>query len=571
MIDYGLLSDMGLIVSMATLLAFATKYLKQPPILAYMVAGIVMGPLGLSIITQRAETMALSELGIAFLLFGAAIDINLNKLRGVGIVSFVSCLLQVALTFAFSFIASVFLGLNGIESVYVGVILSFSSTMVIIKMLSDEKHLDTLHGRLLIGVLVLQDLLIITIMPVLRMLGTPLQLESVAITLFNGVGLFCLAVVVNKFVAPHILRYVSKSQELLFLTSITACFAFMGLVQMLGFSLAIGAFVAGIALSTPLYGPEISGRVRPLRDFFATIFFVTLGLQITAPLGLTEIGLGLALTGIAIIVKPVITMAIYLLLGYGGRVSLTVGLLLGQISEFSFIVASTGLILNHVSNRLFSVITLAILLSILLTPYAFKSTHPLFELIKILINKLHVGHIHFFHRRTPEKTLSKKMRGHVVIVGFDRMGQQLNEAVKDPLIVDYNPEIIDQCTEKGLQCIYGDAENEHVLENMELKYAKMIVSTIPDPEAVETLILRSRKENPHIILIVRASTLDEAQLYYKLGADLVILPEFIAGHKTAEIIQEVSFKKNKLTEMRQKHMELLEHAIVDRMGRRIRS
>jgi len=565
MINYSFLFEIGLIVSCATVFGYVARYLRQPPIAAYMLAGLLLGPLGFSVISGRPEILALSELGIAFLLFGAAIDINLNKLRGVGVVSFAMTILQLSLTFIFSYYTALFFNLPTQEAIYVGVVLAFSSTMIVIKLLSDERQLDTLHGRLIIATLVLQDLVIIMLMPILDLMGQTVPLEVVAGLVFKGLGLFCIAVVLNRFVFPRVLHFVSKSSELLYLTSLTLCFSFMGLAHMLGFSLAIGAFVAGIALSTFYYGPEIAGRIASLKDFFATIFFVTLGLQITTLVGWELFPMLLSFIALAIIIKPIFTSLLTLLFGYGGRTSLAVGTLLGNVSEFSFIIASIGVTSGKISSPVFSSLVVVIIVSMVATPYFAKYQHGLFSLLSRATQVVPLNLLHFFRRRTPEKTLAcTVLKNHTIIVGCDRMGEQVLGAVKHPLVVDYNPDVIDNLTARNISCIYGDAENTHVQNLMCLKKADVLVVAIPDVEATENLLINARRANKKMVIFARANTVQDALVYYSMGADLVLLPELIAGTQAAGFLKKYAKSRKSVKKLRIDHLNFLEKTVRQR-------
>ncbi|MBR9707503.1 MAG: hypothetical protein GOV15_03645, partial [Candidatus Diapherotrites archaeon] len=316
-IDSVFLFEIGLIIIAATVATILLKKFKQPNVLSYVVAGILIGPFGLSLVSSGANILALSELGIAFLLFGTAVKINLNKLKGLGSVVTIIGVVQVLVTFALGYIAAVFMGLAEIPAMYIGMILAFSSTMIVIKVLADTYRLNTLYGRIAIGVLIVQDLLVVVAIAMLSSLGGPVSYDGMLAIVLNGFGLFSIALVSNRLIFPYLLNFISDSKELLFLTSISTCFVFMGLADFFGFSIALGAFIAGLSLSAFRYNLEISGKVLPLRDFFSTMFFVTLGMQLNLALGFSSWMLAISLIILVLVVKPLIIMVIGWLQGYG--------------------------------------------------------------------------------------------------------------------------------------------------------------------------------------------------------------------------------------------------------------
>ncbi len=554
MSGYAILSDIGLMVVTATLLGFVAKKLRQPLLLAYVVAGITLGPLGLGLITGSEEIRALSELGIAFLLFGAGVEISLDKLRGMGFVSTLAGVIQVALTFLLGFTVSRLLGLPQMASVFIGLIVSFSSTMIIIKILSDNRALDTLHGRLLTGILIVQDIIVILVLPFISERVELMSADAFVGILYSGVWLIVIAFLANKFVVPKVLNFAVRSQELLFLTAVSTCFAFMWIATQLHFSIAIGAFIAGMSLSAFTCNMEILGKIKSLRDFFATLFFVSLGMQLTSISPENYLILLGALLAIVVIAKPLISAMIYFLLGYGARVSVTTGMALGQVSEFSFIIAMLGLNLGVFTPELFSVVTIVIIFSILLTPYSFRYNNKVYYLFHRIERKITRE---FFSRRVIREEPKKEWKDHVVLIGCDRSGNRILPRIgkRKLLIVDYNPDVVESLKERGYNVIFGDAYNEEVRERLFLDKAKMIISTIPDVETTKTLIKEVKKKNKKVIFFARAHTPHDVIELYDAGADIVVIPESLAGEKMGEYIRVAMKGKEKLALARNKHME----------------
>ncbi|MBU4407003.1 MAG: cation:proton antiporter, partial [Candidatus Altiarchaeota archaeon] len=278
-----ILWDLGIIVLTATLLGLIARVLKQPLILAYVVAGVLIGPAAFRLITSGHMISTFAEMGIAFLLFMVGLELDLSRLKQVGRVSVLCGLGQIAITFVFGFLLSTLLGFQQLESFYIAFILTISSTMVVIKLLSDKNELDTLHGKIALGILLVQDIVTILVLALLTNIGS-LSLSTVADPLLKGLGLVSIAIVAGVYVTPFLLRYIARSIELLFLFALSWCFVFAASSFVLGLSIGVGAFLAGLSLAAFPYNIEIIGRIKSLRDFFATIFFVSLGMQIPAHL-----------------------------------------------------------------------------------------------------------------------------------------------------------------------------------------------------------------------------------------------------------------------------------------------
>jgi len=274
-----LLFTIGIILIVATFFAYIAKVFKQPLIPAYIIAGLVLGPIGLKVIQDVEVIHSLSEIGIVFLLFIVGLEMDLKKLRTVGFVTLITGVLQVVLTFFAGYFTSLLLGFDHINAVYTGLVIAFSSTMIVIKLLFDEDELSTLHGRIILGVLFIQDLIVIVALMILGG-STTFSLGSVGLSLLKFIFLLFIAYAINKFIAFRIFRFAAKSSELLFLLSVATCFVFAMGAYLLDFSIAIGAFFGGITLANLPYNLNIIARINSLKDFFATIFFVSLGLQL---------------------------------------------------------------------------------------------------------------------------------------------------------------------------------------------------------------------------------------------------------------------------------------------------
>lgn len=552
--QYALLYNIGLIVIVSTVLFYIFRVFKQPSITAYIISGIMLGPFGFSLITNQQEIMVLSELGVAFLLFMVGVELDFSKLGKVSKVCLIAAILQSSIGFFTGYGISKFLNYSGLEPYYLGLAVAFSSTMVVVKILSDKKKLNALRGRISIGILLIQDIVIILALSLLSKTGITFSSEIMIQTLINGLGLVAISVVLGKFILPHILKYSADNRELFFLVCVATAFLFISLSSFLGFSIAIGGFIGGLALATYPFNVEIRNEILPLRDFFTVIFFTSLGMQVNFSFLVNLLFPFLLFLVVLVILKPIVISIILGSLGYGSKIPILVGLGLAQGSEFVFVLADQGMKLGHITPETYTLIISLILVSIAGTPYLHKFGIRLGD---------------YFSRRFPTGFLSRhkvkdieemeeRLKDHIILLGCDRSGGEVLKEISDHdvVVVDHNPEIIDKVQKQNYLSVYGEADSKEILERVDVKDAKMVVSTIPDFESNEWLIRKVKKINKDIIFITKANRKIEALNLYKVGADLVVLPERIAGGKISQEIKK--FRKGKLKEIEKEKMKDIE-------------
>lgn len=572
--------DIGSIIIIATVFAYIAKMMKQPLIPAYIITGLVIGPL-FGFITNTAVITTMSEIGIAFLLFMVGMEIDIKKLSNVGLISYLGGLTQMVATFTFAFILSMFIGFIYREAFYIGLIIAFSSTMVVVKLLSDKREVDTLHGRIIIGILVMQDILAILVLSVLTSLDN-FSFLIIIFSLLKGILLFITAYICAKYIFPKMLKFAAKSQELLFLVALTICFLFAFIFNKIGyivifiwrgaslhlspaiynmlepgFSIAIGAFVAGVTLANSPYTIEIIGRIKSLRDFFATIFFVSLGLELTFGSMASILKPLIILTLVVIIFKPFILMFICSFFGYKKRTSFLSSMSLAQVSEFSLIIVAQGLILGHIGQDIFTLTILLAIITITSTSYFIKYEDTIFQKIK--------KYIKFFDRFTESSSeleyMPRRKRNQVILCGYNRIGYSVVKTIKRLkrrlLVVDFNPEVIRKLMKEKIACMYGDIGDIEVLERLNLKDASMVVSTIPTKRDNLMLIRKAKEANKDVIIFVAANQVEDALSFYDAGADYVILPHFIGGEHLSLLIEDFSGDINKIIQKKLSHIKEL--------------
>jgi Kef-type K+ transport system membrane component KefB len=356
-LGFGLIIDLGIIVIFATVLAILGKLLKQPSIIMYIVAGLIIGPIGLNLITDVSIPL-ISELGVAFLLFAIGIQTDFSKIKSFGKFVILGAITQVLVTAGIAIIGARILGMDALASIYLGLILAFSSTAIVVKILTDKHEISTIHGKILIGFLLVQDFLVVMALPLLANVSTIFEPIFLGKIIISGGLLFLFSMLLARYIFPKLFKYVHGNEELVFLSAVSTLFIFIFASLSLGFSIAIGGFLAGLSLSSLIYNLELSSKVIGIRDFFATIFFVSLGLNATFAFTNPQldfiIPLSLLMLFTVFLVNPLVLFIMGLTSGYGGRVSLTVGLYSAQISEFGFILAAQALSTQIISQEIFS-------------------------------------------------------------------------------------------------------------------------------------------------------------------------------------------------------------------------
>lgn len=546
---------------MILLLAFAVSFVmslfRQPIIIGYIIAGIVTACIiesGYFDISASSEVIHIfSQFGIAFLLFIVGLHLNPRVIKEIGASSLIIGLGQMVLTFVAGFVVSYsLLGYGAVTASYVGIALMFSSTIIVMKLLSDKRQLDSLYGKIAIGVLIIQDLVAVAVLMFISATVGEANISSFAMkSLLGGGGLIGLLILFGYFGLPRFVNVVARSQELLFLFSIFWCFLVAALFGFLGFSIEVGALVAGVVLSISPYSTEISSKIRPLRDFFLIIFFIILGLNINLSSIQNVFFNALVLSLIALILKPVILMTLMAWFGYTKRNNFLLGTTLAQISEFSLIVLTLGVTLGHITSEVLSTVTLTGIITITLSTYMIIYSNKFYRRMKEFV----------FEKAKIKKERKIKKEYDAILFGYNRIGfsilKSLRKIKKDYLVVDFNPDTIDDLSKFKIPSLYGDVFDHELLNELPLDKVKLAVSTIPDFETNFLLIESMRIINPDAIIIVRAHQIEDALKLYRKGANYVLTPHFLGGEYIAKMIEIDKINPVKYKEEKQKHMKTL--------------
>ncbi len=533
--DLSILMDLGIVIIFGTLMGCVAKLLKQPLIIAYIVAGIIISPMGLALITSPLEIAILAELGVAFLLFTIGIQSNFSQLFKLKNTIIIGSFTQVAATTGIVLVLMNLLGLGFIESLYLGLILAFSSTAIVVKQLSNMNKLSTLHGRLIIGFALVQDTLAILLLPLLAAPQMLFSLSWAGELLLSFIVLASFALLLHKIVLPTLLKRFDKTKELFYLILLSCCFAFIYLSNFLNFPIVVGAFIGGLTLSALPYSQEASSRITGLRDFFATIFFVSLGMQASLAFFGFPIAILLLMFLVVYLINPLIYFFISLASGLKSKSALFVGLALGQASEFSFILANQGFRLGQLSAGMFSASILVITVSMASTPYFMEHNESIYS----FLNKIgkHFPQIYKKKFGKKEKSLEylpkEPLEKHTVIIGIGILGQQITSALKGTnsiIAVDHDSEVVQKLIGEKVPVVYGEADNTEMWQKTGIAKARVLLLTIPDTEMAARVMKKVKKINSEIVAIGKAKSFKEALELYKNGADYVVLPEVIGSN-----------------------------------------
>lgn len=547
------------ILLVAFIVSYIIRAFKQPVVVGYIISGMIIAlyvSMSATDLGASKEIITIfSEFGIAFLLFIVGLHLNPKVIKEIGGSALLIGLGQIVVTFLIGFAVSYsILSYGAIASVYVGIALSFSSTIIAMKLLSDKRQLDSLHGKIAIGVLIIQDLVAIGVLMFISSTSNGSSLASFATRgLLSGSALIALLFFAGFFILPRLLKSIAHSQELLFLFSICWCFSLAALFAMLGFSMEIGALIAGVVLSISPYSTEVSSKIRPLRDFFLILFFIILGLNLPVTNLNTVIVDALILSLVALILKPIILMTFSAIFGYARRTNFLVGTTLAQISEFSIIVFGLALTAGHITSDLVATITLTAVITITFSSYMIIYSNYIYKPM--------LWFIKIFERKGVRRSGKTKRKYNAILFGYNRIGfsilKSLKKIGKNYLVIDYNPDTISDLTKFNIPALYGDVEDSEFVEELPLDDVELAVSTVPDFETNMLLINSIRSVNPKAIIVVRAHQISEAMELYARGATYVLTPHFLGGEYVSKMIAEKSMDIEEYRKERKKHMRML--------------
>jgi Kef-type K+ transport system membrane component KefB len=571
-------SGVGLAILAATILAFIGHLLKQPLLLAYVAAGLAIGPhIGLGLIKDMNEIETISHFGLILLLFLIGLEIDAKKLKESGKSLLVGGISQFPIT---AIIGLGFLHLLGYslrsgtyDLIYLAACCALSSTAIVVKLLYGKYELDTLAGRITLGILVFQDIWAIVLLGIQPNLSNP-DILIILFSFLKGILLVVGSMFVSKYVLPRVFKTVAKIPELVLVSSLGWCFLVCGAAAYFNLSVEMGALIAGVAISTFPYNLDVIAKVVNIRDFFVTLFFVSLGMQIPNPFNNVHLLLTAGTVSAFLIASRFVAVfPVLYALNNGIRVSLLTSINLSQISEFSLVIASLGLSAGHISRDTLTVIIFVFVITSVLSTYTIKYNDSIQKGLGALLRKCGLKDIRSLEQEHPDAS-----RKEIALLGFHRTASSLiNEILeldhhKRPrarlmdklVVVDFNPETHESLQRLGIKVIYGDISHPDTLKHAGIEDIKIVASTIPDKILVGTdnlkLIKLIKSICPHAKIIVTAESSDRALQMYEEGADYVLLPHILAATNLVETVTMMLKKEhNEMTSVIKREISMLKN------------
>lgn len=551
---------LSLIIAIAAVLTVIARIIRQPPIIAYLISGVLVGPLVLGFIgpgSSSSEVIQLfAHIGVAFLLFIVGLSLDFRVLKEVGGVSTIAGITEIALTGGIGFLIALGIGFSSITALYIGAALAFSSTVVVVKILSDKKEIDTLHGRIALGILIVEDFIAgiaLMAIPILNKNGSVLSIikeVGIAVLLIGTI------LIISAFVFKRFLDYLARNQEALFLFGISWALILSTLFNYLGFSLEIGALVAGMSLASSKYTLDLGGKMKPLRDFFVILFFVFFGSQLATTVTWDLLKNAILFSVFVIIGKPLIVMSILRVFGYKKRTNFLAGSSIAQISEFSLILTLLGFSLGHLPQEVMSLAVLIALITIGVSSYSIHYSHYIFKKISVILG--------VFEGKKFEDGNVREKSYDIILFGYHRIGykliKELKKLGKSFAIVDYNPKVILALGKEGINAIYGDAADKHFLSEIPLDKAKLIISTIPEEAANISIKEMLVQLDADAAFISTAEQPRVALDLYAQGVDYVLIPHHLGGEYAAKMIEKFGTSKEKYKQWGKVHRKELDKA-----------
>ena len=547
-----LLSSIGICVGAAALIAAVTWRFRQPLIIAYLLTGVIIGPnIGLRFVTNRDSITTVAEIGLILLLFVIGLEIDLRKMAAGGTAVLLTGALQVpicvALGLAFFYGFGVQNTPHDYALLYLAACMSLSSTLVVVKILNDKYELDTLPGRITLGVLVIQDLWAVAMLAVQPNILNPNLLPLLG-SLWRGAILVVGGFALSKYVLPHLFRMVAKAPELVLVSALGWCFFLAGAASLIGLSREMGALIAGVSLSTFPYNLDVAAKAVSIRDFFVTLFFVALGMQITIP-SLHVLEIALAASAFVIVSRIVVVPILYAL-RLGLRTSIVPAINLAQVSEFSIVIASLGVTLGQIKQDVLTIVIVTFAVTSVVSTYMINFSHPIQRVLTNLFKALGLKDLD--SDKIAEET---KARHHpVILLGFFRdtssilyefehegEAREAQEFIEKILVIDYNPTVMHELRRRGIKCIYGDIAHSDTLRHAGIEHAELVVSSITDDVLRGTSNLRLMKTvhnhapNAHVVLTT--DHIPQALHFYEEGADFVFIPRLYSAAACARILR----------------------------------
>ncbi|MCW7076659.1 MAG: cation:proton antiporter [Candidatus Syntrophoarchaeum sp.] len=538
-----IIGDILLIFALSSLVLFIFHRMRLPSIVGFLITGVLAGPHGLSLIGIVEEVEMMAEIGVVLLLFTIGIEFSLKNLSRIKRLFFVGGSLQVLLTIGYVTLIAEIFGLSTAKSLFIGFVISLSSTAIVIKLLQDRGEIDSPHGQTSLGILLFQDFAIVPMMLLTPVLAGSQDtvFQSLLLVIIEGVGIILLVVILAKWIVPYMLHQVAKtrSKELFILSVVVICLAIAYLTSSMGLSLALGAFLAGLIISESEYSHEALEKINPFKDLFASLFFISIGMLLDLGFLLNHLMLVLAVTFGILVAKSMLAGFSTIMMGLPMRTAILAGFSLSQVGEFSFILSHAGFLYGLITQTEYQFLLAGSIITMTLTPFMMIIA-PSFATL--------VSHLPISERLITGGKLARldeqvRIKDHLVIIGFGINGRHLAKVASGVgipyVIIETNPETVRVERAKGEPIFFGDATRINVLKEAGVEEARIVVIATSDPIATRRITSLARKLNAKIHIIVRIRYLQEVEELTELGANEVISEEFEAS---MEIFARVLYK-----------------------------
>ena len=563
-------AQLSIILIIATAVAAIAKLLRQPLIISYIFTGILVSPYFFNIVPEGEALDTFIHIGISFLLFMVGLSLNPKIIKDVGKASTITGLGQVIFTSFFGFLIALGLGFTLVEGLYIAVALTFSSTIIIMKLLYDKGDLETLYGRISVGFLIVQDLVVVFALLFISSMSEDMTLFGIFVSsILPIIGIVIVLGFFSHFLLQKIVKIMAKSQELLLLFSVAWCFFLAALFAAFNFSMEMGALIAGVCLAMSPYRYEISAKMKPLRDFFLILFFISLGSQIIFGDVITNLPAIIIFSMFILIGNPLIVLTLMGLMGYTKRTGFMAGLTVAQISEFSLILVALGVSVGHLSQEILSTVTVIGLITISGSSYMITYSNAVYSKISKYLSIFEKK-----GKKVDEHKYHQESAYNLVLFGCNRLGMNmlntLGKKKKEILVIDYNPDTVRDLAGRKYHCRYGDAGDLELLNEIQLNKARMVISTVDDMEVSLLLLNKCISENKNVIFIATATQPNDAIMLYEQGASYVIVPHLLGASSASSMIQDYAFDYLKFKKEKARQLKILKSRKKKSTAKRLR-
>jgi len=531
--EFGLLKDIVLLLGLALFTLILFRQFRVPSIIGFLATGIIAGPHALGFVNNIHEVEQMAEIGVVLLLFTIGIEFSLKELLRIRHLVLWGGGIQVGLTIGLVAVVSLLIGFTPAQSVFFGFLVSLSSTAILMKLLMDAGEMDTPHGKAALGILIFQDLCVVPLMLFVPFLGgAGSGIADIAIVSAKALVVVVIAHFGARFAVPWIFSQVvrTRSRELFILTIIFIGFGTAWLTAEAGLSLALGAFIAGLAISESEYSQQVMGDIIPFRDAFLSLFFISVGMLLDPAFILSNPLVIIAIVAIIVVIKFIVAAGAALALQFPVRVALTSGLILAQVGEFAFVLSHSGMKYGLLTEKTYQVFLASSVATMALTPLYLKFASPVAERTSSILHRLLPSFLLQGTKTTGVSHARFPMEGHVIIVGYGVNGKNVAKVLTDNgihyIAIEANHLTVKSERKKGVKIIFGDASRPETLEHAHIDKARIMVVAISDAAATRRLVSQARSMNNNIHLIVRTRYITEMEPLYALGANEVIPEEF---------------------------------------------